>query len=161
MVSLITSSFTGHYVSQWGDYLKGVEMKRLPLFDCRSVLYPSVKCLRDYLAWRQADTHINCQYNTCYWLLVKEGMEPLKAQEALKGTLTADKNEIMFQRGLNYNDLPELYRKGTVIFWEKELAIRVRASGKQAEKVVRVPKLHHIDIIRDAFWEEHPEILDI
>lgn len=84
LVSLITSSFTGHYVSLWGDYLKGVEMKRIPLFDCRAVLYPNVKCLRDYLAWRQADTHINCQYNTCYWLLVKEGMEPLKAQEALK-----------------------------------------------------------------------------
>lgn len=47
-----------------------------------------------------------------------------------------------------------------MIFWEKELSSRVRATGKQVEKIVRVPKLHHIDIIRDAFWEEHPEILD-
>ena len=82
-------------MTQWGNYLKGVEMKRLPLFDCRAVLYPNVKCLRDYLAWRQADTHINCQYNTCYWLLVKEGMEPLKAQEALKVCLFSC---LLFQR---------------------------------------------------------------
>lgn len=101
LVSLITSSFTGHYVNKWGDYLKGVEMKRVPLFDCRSVLYPNVKCLRDYLAWRQADTHINCQYNTCYWLLVKEGMEPLEAQETLKvGCFWHDSYLVGFFRSL-------------------------------------------------------------
>jgi tRNA(His) guanylyltransferase len=29
------------------------------MFDARAVLYPSDRTLRDYLSWRQADTHIN------------------------------------------------------------------------------------------------------
>ena len=31
------------------------------MFDGRAVCYPDVATLRDYLAWRQADAHINNQ----------------------------------------------------------------------------------------------------
>lgn len=37
------------------------------------MLYPSDRTLRDYLSWRQVDTHINNLYNTCFWCLVKSG----------------------------------------------------------------------------------------
>uniref|UniRef100_M1BVS0 Thg1 C-terminal domain-containing protein n=1 Tax=Solanum tuberosum TaxID=4113 RepID=M1BVS0_SOLTU len=40
----------------------------------------------DYLAWRQVDCHINNQYNTCFWLLVKSGKSRTEAQSSLKGT---------------------------------------------------------------------------
>lgn len=34
-----------------------------------------------------------------------------------KGTLAADKNELLFSRfGINYNNEPEMYRKGSVVF---------------------------------------------
>lgn len=36
-----------------------------PVFDGRAVCYPTVAILRDYLSWRQADTHINNQ--VCMW----------------------------------------------------------------------------------------------
>lgn len=32
-----------------------------PVFDGRAVCYPNLSVLRDYLAWRQADAHINNQ----------------------------------------------------------------------------------------------------
>ena len=32
-----------------------------PVFDGRAVLYPTETVVRDYLAWRQVDTHINNQ----------------------------------------------------------------------------------------------------
>lgn len=32
-----------------------------PVFDGRAVCYPNLAVLRDYLAWRQADAHINNQ----------------------------------------------------------------------------------------------------
>lgn len=32
-----------------------------PVFDGRAVCYPTLAILRDYLSWRQADTHINNQ----------------------------------------------------------------------------------------------------
>ena len=35
---------------------------------------------------------------------------------AMQGTSSADKNELMFsQFNINYNDLPQIFRKGTVI----------------------------------------------
>eukprot|EP00955_Chlamydomonas_euryale_P009499 101406-Chlamydomonas_euryale.AAC.9 len=64
------------------------QLKASPMFDGRTVLYPTEKVLRDYLSWRQVDTHINNQYNTCFWALVQQGSRtPAQAQAELKGTL--------------------------------------------------------------------------
>ena len=65
--------------------------------------------------------HINNLYNTCFWNLVQRGgLSTRDAQERLKGTVSSEKNEILFsQFNINYNNLPELYRKGTVLIKEK------------------------------------------
>ena len=84
--------------------------------------------------------HPALQYNTCYWALVKSGRSPQEAQAELKvsarlgdrqpfsgraaspstgasvctlqGTLTQDKNELLFSRfGINYSTLPARFRK--------------------------------------------------
>lgn len=36
-------------------------LKVTPMFDGRAVCYPDISTLRDYLTWRQVDTHINNQ----------------------------------------------------------------------------------------------------
>lgn len=37
--------------------------------------------------------------------------------DVLKGSLSADKNEILFSRfKINYNNEPEIYKKGSVVF---------------------------------------------
>ena len=83
-MSLVTSCFTGSYIRGWTQHLPGVPLQATPLFDGRAVCYPTDQTLRDYLAWRQADTHINTQYNTCYWALVKAGKTPQEAQDTLR-----------------------------------------------------------------------------
>lgn len=86
------------------------------MFDGRAVLYPNDQTIRDYLAWRQVDVHVNNQYNTCFWNLVKSGMSKQEAQQTLAGTLSDFKNELLFSRfGINYNSLPEMYKKGSVL----------------------------------------------
>lgn len=47
-------------------------------------------------------------------------MNGLRFTESLgQGTLAADKNEILFsQFGINYNNEPEMYRKGSIIFYD-------------------------------------------
>ena len=45
----------------------------------------------------------------------------------LKGTLTKDKNEIMFENGLNYNEEPEVLKRGTIL-------IRVSGNKKLDKK---------------------------
>ena len=57
------------------------------------------------------------------------GMTPTVAEEALKGSVAADKNEILFSRfGINYNNEPEIFRKGGVVFREYALVASARPS---------------------------------
>ena len=50
-------------------------------------------------------------------MVLRGGMSTTDAELELKGTLAADKNEILFSRfGINYNNEPEVYKKGTVIY---------------------------------------------
>lgn len=77
----------------------------------------SLRFVADYFRWRQADTHINNLYNTTFWALVQRGgLSEHEAHEKLKGSLAKDKNEILFsQFGINYNNEPEMFRKGSLI----------------------------------------------
>lgn len=121
LLSLVVSLFTSNYVFKWSKFFPDQELLYPPSFDSRIVIYPSEKNLRDYLSWRQVDCHINNLYNTTFWSLVlKGGMNNQKAMESLKGTLSGDKNEILFsQFQINYNEVPQVYRKGTVLYKRK------------------------------------------
>jgi tRNA(His) guanylyltransferase len=157
IVSTITSVFTSCFSFHWSEFFPTTPLRYPPAFDGRVVLYPTKRVLRDYLCWRQADCHINNLYNTVFWALVQEGgLTNNDAQKRLKGTNSGEKNEILFsQFGTNYNTLPQIFRKGTVVIRS--------APGDAAATVgdsVDVPFLTlNEDIIRDDFWKKYPEIL--
>ncbi|KAG6149079.1 Glucose-responsive transcription factor [Claviceps purpurea] len=182
LVSTIVSTFTANYVYSWGTYFPDTPLSfPLPTFDGRAVCYPSVQNLRDYLSWRQVDCHINNLYNTTFWLLIQlGGLDNKEAERTLAGTLAADKNEILFSRfNINYNNEPEIFKKGSVIFRDYELvdaerhavalemddlAEPVQQSKSQAERdrkkraKARIV-VEHTDIIKDEFWNRRPWIL--
>ncbi|EXV01943.1 tRNAHis guanylyltransferase family protein [Metarhizium robertsii] len=182
LVSTIVSTFTANYVFSWPTCFPDTPLSfPLPTFDGRAVCYPSVQNLRDYLSWRQVDCHINNLYNTTFWSLVQlGGLDNKDAERTLAGTLAADKNEILFSRfHINYNNEPEIYKKGSVIFRDYELvdpgshsvaaemddlAEPVTQSKTQTEKdkkrraKARVV-VQHLDIIKDDFWDRRPWIL--
>ncbi|CAA7267448.1 unnamed protein product [Cyclocybe aegerita] len=121
IVSTLTSLFTSCYVFHWPKYFPDTPLQYPPSFDGRIVLYPTEKHVRDYFAWRQADTHINNLYNTTFWALVQQGGQTTtEAHAALRGTLSKEKHEILFSRfDINYNDIDARYRKGSVLFREE------------------------------------------
>ena len=87
-------------------------------FDCRVVVAPTDEQVTDYFRWRQADA-TRCALNGwCYWTLRKEGFDPGAATKQLSGLSVADKNELLFRRGVNFNDLPAWQRRGTGLTWE-------------------------------------------
>jgi len=144
--------------------------------------------LRDYISWRQADCHINNLYNTTFWALVlRDGMSNTEAEEFLKGTLSSDKNEILWSRfGINYNNELGIFRKGSVLFREYALvdpSVRDEEGGEdtvadrgdetgvdkdlsktQKEKMKKARQkaeivVEHIDVIKEEFWLRRPWLL--
>jgi len=184
LVSTIVSTFTAYYIHFWSNHFPDSPLSPpLPSFDGRAVCYPSVQNLRDYMSWRQVDCHINNLYNTTFWALIQQGgMGNTEAEQMLKGTLAADKNEILFSKfSINYNNEPEMYKKGSVVFRDYELvepgssqvdaaaaaddiAEPVQQSKTQAEKdrkkraKARIV-VEHLDIIKDDFWDRRPWLL--
>uniref|UniRef100_A0A182N3K9 Probable tRNA(His) guanylyltransferase n=1 Tax=Anopheles dirus TaxID=7168 RepID=A0A182N3K9_9DIPT len=154
LVSYVASLFTSAYMFHWKRIFdqRALAMRYPPSFDARAVLYPTDENLRDYLSWRQADVHVNNLYNTTFWNLVASGLSNADAEKRLQGTLASDKNEILFsQFGINYNNEPVMYRKGTIL-----LPKSVNADGKKQRFIVPLFE----DLIGDAFWTKHPEVLD-
>lgn len=182
LVTTIVSTFTAYYIYLWDKYFPDKPLSPpLPSFDGRAACYPSVSNLRDYMSWRQADCHINNLYNTTFWALIQQGgMDNQQAEKALAGSVSSDKNELLFSRfGINYNNEPEIYKKGSVIFRDYELvdpgshnvaeeadniAEPVEQSKSQADKEKKKRTkarvvIEHLDVIKDEFWDKRPWIL--
>jgi tRNA(His) guanylyltransferase len=72
----------------------------------------------DYYQWRQTDA-TRCALNGwCYWTLRKEGQSVAAATAALENKSVEFKHELLFARGINFNDLPLWQRRGVGIYWE-------------------------------------------
>ena len=78
---------------------------------------PSIERVRDYFRWRQEDARRNALNAHCYWLLRKEGSSVQEATRALEGKSIAGKNELLFSRGINFNDLPAWQKRGIGVWW--------------------------------------------
>jgi tRNA(His) 5'-end guanylyltransferase len=88
------------------------------LFDSRVWLGATKSLVVDYFRWRQADA-TRCALNGwCYWTLRKAGRSVREATAALVKKSVADKNELLFQHGVNFNDVPAWQRRGTGLYWE-------------------------------------------
>ncbi|QLL32234.1 hypothetical protein HG536_0C04030 [Torulaspora globosa] len=119
IASLFVSLFTSQYVALWPKFFtnRELDLKHLPFFDARCVAYPNLAIIKDYLSWRFVDTHINNLYNTVFWQLVQKcGLTTQQAENRLSGTLSNEKQEILFTEcGINYNNEPEMFKKGTMV----------------------------------------------
>ena len=93
-----------------------VALGRAATFDCRVVPLPNKKRVADYFAWRQEDSHRNSLNAHCYWALRREGLNENQATAALSGKSISYKNELLFERGINYNDLPAWQKRGIGIY---------------------------------------------
>jgi tRNA(His) 5'-end guanylyltransferase len=87
-------------------------------FDCRISQLPKAEDVVDYFRWRSEDAHRNALNSHCYWLLRKQGQSVAQATSFLSGMSVAAKNELLFQHGLNFNDLPLWQKRGVGLYWE-------------------------------------------
>jgi tRNA(His) 5'-end guanylyltransferase len=87
------------------------------VFDCRISQLPRPLDVSDYFRWRAEDALRNALNAHCYWKLRAEGQHKVTATKQVSGLSTADKHELLFQRGLNFNDLPAWQKRGFGVYW--------------------------------------------
>jgi tRNA(His) 5'-end guanylyltransferase len=73
----------------------------------------------DYFRWRNEDAARNALNAYCYWTLRKDGLNQQQATARLVGLSVGDKNELLFQHGINFNDFPNWQKRGTGLYWEQ------------------------------------------
>ena len=87
-------------------------------FDCRISQLPNTERVIDYFRWRSADACRNALSAYCYWTLRSTGIDPQTATQRIAGLKVGQKNELLFQHGINFNDLPVWQKQGIGLHWE-------------------------------------------
>lgn len=125
-------------------------------FDCRVVPLPNSERVADYFAWRQEDSHRNSLNGHCYWALRKEGRSQLSATKELEGKGNDFKNELLFQRGINYNDLPIWQKRGVGAYFKD--VVREGYNPVKDEKTLAKRRELYIDY-SIPYGEEYRELI--
>lgn len=92
-------------------------------FDCRICELPNKNLVADYFRWRNEDAHRNALNAHCYWRLRQDGFTKGQATKRIEGISNADKNELLFSYGINFNEIPNWQKRGVGVYWvaiEKE-----------------------------------------
>jgi tRNA(His) guanylyltransferase len=108
-ISLLASEASAKFSLLLGD---------IGCFDCRISQLPTTDLVIDYFRWRQEDAHRNALNSHCYWMLRKQGKTKNQSDDLLWKMSIPDKNEFLFQNGINFNDLPAWQKRGIGLYWE-------------------------------------------
>ena len=95
-----------------------IELGEVATLDCRLSILPGEKQVIDYFRWRQEDAHRNSLNAHCYWMLRSQGLSKQEATARIEKQNTAFKNELLFQNGINFNELPSWQKRGLGLHWE-------------------------------------------
>ena len=120
-----------------------MQLGKVGVFDCRMIPLPNMDLVRDYFLWRQEDANRNALNSHCYWMLRKQGVKPSAAQSQISKKSNADKNELLYANGVNYNNLPSWQKRG-VGAWFTDVA-KEGFNPKTEQKVVVSRKTLHIE----------------
>jgi tRNA(His) 5'-end guanylyltransferase len=126
----------------------------LAAFDCRVCELPSAEHVRDYFRWRSEDAHRNALSAHCYWMLRKAGKSVAEATGQLLGMGVAEKNELLFQAGVNFNDLPAWQKRGIGIHWEEYQKEAVNPKTGEAVTATRRRLKREMELARGEEYDK-------
>jgi tRNA(His) guanylyltransferase len=87
-------------------------------FDARIWIGASAEDVTDYFSWRQADAARSALNMWCYWTLRHAGETARQVTASLSGAGTSQQNELLFQHGINFHEIPAWQRRGTGLYWQ-------------------------------------------
>lgn len=109
-ISILAGEASAKFSSLLGD---------IGAFDCRLSELPNKQLVEDYFRWRNEDAHRNSLNAYCYWRLRQDNFSQNEATTKIKGMSIADKNELLFQYGVNFNELPNWQKRGIGFYWKE------------------------------------------
>ena len=98
-----------------------------PCFDCRVWQVPSVETVLEVLRWREMDATKNS---------VTMAASKYYSHTELHGKGRADQHEMLHAKGVNWNDYPDFFKKGSYL---KRIAVRRELTQ---EELSRIPEAH-------------------
>lgn len=108
-------------------YEKAVLEMKLAEFDARVFTIPSDVEVENYFIWRQQDTVRNS---------ISSVAQSLYSHKELNGKNTSEQQEMIFQKGQNWNDYAPKYKRGRFIF-KQEFEIEADEDKLQSKPVTR------------------------
>jgi tRNA(His) guanylyltransferase len=121
--SIATAAFNAEFINfihKIDSVFSKINQKELARFDSRAFTIPDPAEVENYFIWRQQD----CSRNSIS--MVAQSLYSHKQLQAIK---QADLQEMIFQKGINWNDYPAHLKRGRVIMketYEKTSAQRLR-----------------------------------
>lgn len=129
LTSVFASMASVKFSSMLPAYLPS-KAGKLPVFDCRVWQVPSKKSALSNFVWREDD----CLKNS-----VSSAAQAFYSTKELHKKNSSDKHEMLFQKGINFNDYPAYFKRGTYV---KRRSIERLLTE---EERVKIPEAHRPD----------------
>ena len=110
VVSVAASTFTAHFNLKRAEQVSIADWQaRLATFDARAFVLPDHIEVMNYFLWRIKDAERNSLQGLC---------QANYSHKEMMGKGAKDQQEMLFQKGINWNDFDEALKRGTLIFRE-------------------------------------------
>ncbi len=127
LTSILAAMATAFFNRQLAQALPE-KAERLPIFDCRVWVVPSLEEAANTLLWREQDAAKNS---------VAMAAQAKISHSDLQGKSTREQQELLFQRhGINWNDYPARSKRGG---WFRRVEV---TRGFTADELEKLPPLH-------------------
>lgn len=124
LAALATARFMPLAQERWPEKIAG---GALPTFDCRVFSLPDGDELANTFLWRERDATKNA---------VSMAARAYYGPAQLHGKSAAEMQEMLWQKGVNFNDYPAFFKRGT--FVRRTTALRELS----LEELLRIPERH-------------------
>lgn len=130
-------------------------------FDCRLSELPNKQLVEDYFRWRNEDAHRNALNAHCYWRLRQDNFTQLEATSKISGMSIANKNELLFEYGINFNELPNWQKRGIGVYWKEIQKTGVNPITNSEIAVIRKELITDYELpMRDEYNQFIRRIID-
>lgn len=105
MISDLAASCSVYFNSKLGDYIPE-KSDKLPRFDCRVFNVPTLEEAANAFLWRELDATKNS---------ITMAASHYYSHKFLMGKNSSEKQELLHQKGINWNDYPTFFKRGTYV----------------------------------------------